>query len=864
MNRNDYTQYSGYTGRSPEPTSPGVTAYGTPNIRSVPSITRPYANGYGTTTGSLRNTRNSTTVRTDSVASRPIPQGSLRRAHLGTFDDSTQQQLHPYVPDANERRTPDFFHSNQTGARSTPPMANTTTPYHDTENIPRSSSIQKYRANEYEERNVTSSPSDPYRYSRRGSNASNQSIPPNGLRMVDARKSPGPTRMFPASQRVELSYAAPVRATIDRSMSPERDEIADIIADMSKKTPINEDGEFYVFLQLDQDTKKARVSEKPLSMTTLVNLFIDKYRDRLVQGIPSVYIRDPETKVFYELEDMTEVVRGSVLSWKVQPIVSEQQKEETKVEESKKDVVLKELAETVDGLVKAVAKLPGQLQEEVQAMANDVKRHSDDALAAIDAKLLKQSSIDTDQNNTPVAVSVSSTAEPMHLSRSASLPASAHNSAHIDELKTQIRQLELSLSIERQERKESEHKLEETKNQAVESLAKLQKEVSSHPNILRTRIEEGKIMLKTEYRQLNSRFEDLDTLIQEMRKDVTQRGSIPSASLMKKAATEISDISQGTDKLRKFINDTRADWKRTWEEELQNILKEQGFVKDVEQMIGELIDDTEHLNGILSKLDKIIDFRLEERSKSDYIPTAATRFIDVVSADDARDAKTDFLKQIACVDVDHQKRLEALKTAEKLRSQELATKVNEFDQELSDFVGQRKLRKTGGTEELERRRAEKNVEVMKDMLKSVEEAEQARRAKIAQRKAAKPNMDFQPVNPRPFLQSQIGSPVVVQLKWGQEYKGVLSSIDSYMNLQLANAEEFQDGNSTGELQGELLIRCNNVLYVREITKESDNMSADESDQQQHTSHGTSNRPGRQAKHSDDDDDDDEQMEDGEE
>ncbi|KAJ1910746.1 hypothetical protein LPJ71_003105, partial [Coemansia sp. S17] len=75
-------------------------------------------------------------------------------------------------------------------------------------------------------------------------------------------------------------------------------------------------------------------------------------------------------------------------------------------------------------------------------------------------------------------------------------------------------------------------------------------------------------------------------------------------------------------------------------------------------------------------------------------------------------------------------------TAERIRQTELATKVNEFDEELSDFVTQRKLRKTGGTEELERRRAEKEIEVMKDMLKSVEEDAQARRAKVAQRKAA--------------------------------------------------------------------------------------------------------------------------------
>ncbi|KAJ2137905.1 hypothetical protein GGH17_001357 [Coemansia sp. RSA 788] len=78
---------------------------------------------------------------------------------------------------------------------------------------------------------------------------------------------------------------------------------------------------------------------------------------------------------------------------------------------------------------------------------------------------------------------------------------------------------------------------------------------------------------------------------------------------------------------------------------------------------------------------------------------------------------------------------------------------------------------------------------------------------------------FTPVNPMPFLQSLVGKATVVRLKWGQEYKGMLVSTDQYMNIQLANAEEFQDGNSNGVLPGELLIRCNNVLYVREIKQD---------------------------------------------
>ncbi|PKS12995.1 hypothetical protein jhhlp_000336 [Lomentospora prolificans] len=75
-------------------------------------------------------------------------------------------------------------------------------------------------------------------------------------------------------------------------------------------------------------------------------------------------------------------------------------------------------------------------------------------------------------------------------------------------------------------------------------------------------------------------------------------------------------------------------------------------------------------------------------------------------------------------------------------------------------------------------------------------------------------MSFAPVNPRPMLQGLINKPIFVRLKWGEvEYKGTLVSVDSYMNLQLDGAEEYIDSKSTGTL-GSVLIRCNNVLWVR--------------------------------------------------
>ncbi|KAF8546604.1 hypothetical protein OG21DRAFT_1380622, partial [Imleria badia] len=50
-----------------------------------------------------------------------------------------------------------------------------------------------------------------------------------------------------------------------------------------------------------------------------------------------------------------------------------------------------------------------------------------------------------------------------------------------------------------------------------------------------------------------------------------------------------------------------------------------------------------------------------------------------------------------------------------------------------------------------------------------------------------------PVNLKPFMQELTRKSVFVELKCGLEYRGFLASADSYMNLQLANTKEFQDG-----------------------------------------------------------------------
>ena len=69
------------------------------------------------------------------------------------------------------------------------------------------------------------------------------------------------------------------------------------------------------------------------------------------------------------------------------------------------------------------------------------------------------------------------------------------------------------------------------------------------------------------------------------------------------------------------------------------------------------------------------------------------------------------------------------------------------------------------------------------------------------------------------MQSLIGKRIVVKSKWGTQYVARLVSTDSFMNLLLSDCAEHSKGEKADEdptVMPEVLLRCNNVLYIREV------------------------------------------------
>ena len=74
----------------------------------------------------------------------------------------------------------------------------------------------------------------------------------------------------------------------------------------------------------------------------------------------------------------------------------------------------------------------------------------------------------------------------------------------------------------------------------------------------------------------------------------------------------------------------------------------------------------------------------------------------------------------------------------------------------------------------------------------------------------------QPKRPLTILQRSLNMKVSVRLKNELEYRGRMNNVDSYMNLILLDAEEFNGTNGANPVAnyGKVVIRGNNVLFIK--------------------------------------------------
>ncbi len=75
------------------------------------------------------------------------------------------------------------------------------------------------------------------------------------------------------------------------------------------------------------------------------------------------------------------------------------------------------------------------------------------------------------------------------------------------------------------------------------------------------------------------------------------------------------------------------------------------------------------------------------------------------------------------------------------------------------------------------------------------------------------NQNIRNKNPLTILQNAQNSQILLRLKDGTEYKGILKEIDAYMNLILEDCTEIMEGSPVAKYN-EIFIRGNNLLFIK--------------------------------------------------
>jgi hypothetical protein len=240
----------------------------------------------------------------------------------------------------------------------------------------------------------------------------------------------------------------------------------------------------------------------------------------------------------------------------------------------------------------------------------------------------------------------------------------------------------------------------------------------------RARVNTGKKELGDESERLVARVDDLQDLVEDLRKDVVQRGVRPLPRQLEGVNRDISTAMKEIKKMQDFLAREKPIWTKIWEKELQLVCEERDQLTMQEDLAADLQD---------ALVEQATKEQAMEKAKDGGVTLRATsRTLGIDPTVDPMKAKDGVLGEVRALQPNHESRVEAIERAEKARKKELETRrIGLFQKELGNFVQEGKLKKSGGVEEAERLRNAKDDRIRKE----VWDRQQARNAEMEKAEA---------------------------------------------------------------------------------------------------------------------------------
>jgi hypothetical protein len=170
-----------------------------------------------------------------------------------------------------------------------------------------------------------------------------------------------------------------------------------------------------------------------------------------------------------------------------------------------------------------------------------------------------------------------------------------------------------------------------------------------------------------------------------------------------------ADLTKATGMVEVFSSDvTLADptWRATWLTELQRVTEEQRLLAYQNKLAADLKNDIKDATEMLDNVSAFVQQRTAAGAKK-FRPA---------SPDQDGGGMSNLLLEIRTQESNPHQRLRAIEEQQRVRQKELASRTDDFSDELAGFVQAKKLRKTGGTEETERVRQRRQDQIVKRML----------------------------------------------------------------------------------------------------------------------------------------------------
>ncbi|KAK7748099.1 Bud site selection protein 6 [Cytospora paraplurivora] len=463
---------------------------------------------------------------------------------------------------------------------------------------------------------------------------------------------------------------------------------------LDQSPPASPPKELTLFLQYKSRVKKFLLpgGYSELSIGRLQLAFIEKFSwNTHANGsdLPEIYLQDPVSGVRHELEDLQDIKDRSVLVLNVE--------------------ALDEIKKHVDDGLGSIRQLIETVKQNVDEQGTALKRVSERQQEA--AKEMARLA-----------------AAPPQPPAEAPRPTSAGPGRKLKGSQTgEIQSLRRDLAVLRQTYTNFQSDVESSMNMVRTKANNLKAAAAKAaiPDIEggsgNAYVTKGRKQLNTDSDHLVNKVDDLQDLVEDLRKDVVHRGVRPRPRQLETVAKDIQAAMKELKKMEEYMKREKPVWTKIWEKELEDVCNGRDEVKLMEDLMADLQDDLEKANETFA----LVEQATKEQAKDTTAgPTATssrqfskglTHIVANIGADPT-EAKEGVLGEVRALQPNHEDRMEAIERAEKLRQKDLETRnQNPIKKELAEFVADGKLKKSGGFEELERQRQAKEDRIRKEV-----------------------------------------------------------------------------------------------------------------------------------------------------